>query len=288
MRLKLILLLLPLSLQAGILDPTAYRFRSGAFTPATCTPRDVFFNTVSTTFLGCSVLNTWSTFGFDPSVLSGSYFALAGSNAILAGTGNTCTSSATTGCWVLPGIARPSAATIGTVSVDLAGNLEFVSAAGPTWSRLVTLDGTQTLTNKSLSIGQVTGLGTNVATFLATPNGVNFNAMISGGGVPVVPGSHSTAYTTVLADCGSGLLHPTADNNARTFTIDSNANVACPVGTMISFVNQINTLTIAITSDTLQLAGSATTGSRTLAAGGIATAWKVTATLWFISGSGLT
>jgi hypothetical protein len=58
--------------------------------------------------------------------------------------------------------------------------------------------------------------------------------------------SQSAAYTTVLSDAGKTLLHPTADNNARTFTIDSNANVSYPVGTVISFVNQINTVTISI------------------------------------------
>ena len=32
--------------------------------------------------------------------------------------------------------------------------------------------------------------------------------------------SKSAAYTTVLTDAGKHLLHPTADNDARTFTID--------------------------------------------------------------------
>jgi len=99
--------------------------------------------------------------------------------------------------------------------------------------------------------------------------------------------SQSAAYTTVLADMGGHILHPTADNNARTFTIDSNANVAYPVGTAITFVNQINTVTIAITSDTMTLAGTSSTGSRTLAANGVATAIKVASTAWYISGSGL-
>jgi hypothetical protein len=103
--------------------------------------------------------------------------------------------------------------------------------------------------------------------------------------------SQSTAYTTVAADAGKHILHPTADNNARTFTIDSNANVAYAVGTVITFINQINTLTIAITSDTLTLfagSGTGTTGSRTLAAGGTATAVKVASTSWIITGVGLT
>ncbi|HUX02615.1 MAG TPA: hypothetical protein VMY35_16770 [Phycisphaerae bacterium] len=104
-----------------------------------------------------------------------------------------------------------------------------------------------------------------------------------------MPGnSQSAAYTTVAADAGKTILHPDTDNNARTFTIDSNANVAYPVGTVITFVNMINTVTIAITSDTMYLAGAGTTGSRTLAAYGVATAIKVTSTSWIISGNGLT
>lgn len=100
--------------------------------------------------------------------------------------------------------------------------------------------------------------------------------------------SQSLAYTTVAGDAGKVILHPITDNNARTFTIDSNANVPYPVGTVITFVNMINTLTISITSDTMYLAGAGTTGSRTLAAYGVATAIKVTSTSWIISGNGLT
>ena len=47
-------------------------------------------------------------------------------------------------------------------------------------------------------------------------------------------------------------------------------------------------MTIAITTDTMRLAGAGTTGSRTLAANGIATALKLTSTEWIISGTGLT
>lgn len=102
--------------------------------------------------------------------------------------------------------------------------------------------------------------------------------------------SQSAAYTTVLSDQGKHLLHPSADTTARTFTIDSNANVAYPIGTCITFVNQASagTLTISITSDTMRLAGAGTTGSRTLAANGVATALKITSTEWIISGTGLT
>ncbi len=104
-------------------------------------------------------------------------------------------------------------------------------------------------------------------------------------------GSHSADYTTVLGDAGFHLLHPTADTTARTFTIDSNAHVAYSIGTCITFVNEVSAgaLSIAITSDTMYFAGAAsTTGTRTLAAVGIATALKITSTEWVISGTNLT
>jgi riboflavin synthase alpha subunit len=136
----------------------------------------------------------------------------------------------------------------------------------------------------------VSGLGSNVAAFLGTPSGANFNSMVAAGGIPIAQNSKSAAYTTVLSDGGGHIYHPSADTAARTWTIDSNANVAYPIGTSISFVNDTSagTLTIAITSDTLVLAGAGTTGSRTLAAGGIAVALKISSTRWIINGAGLT
>jgi hypothetical protein len=105
--------------------------------------------------------------------------------------------------------------------------------------------------------------------------------------VPIA--SKSAAYTTVLADSGKVIFHPSTDANARTFTIDSNANVAYALGTVLTFINMTSqAVTVAITSDTLYLAGTGTTGSRTLAQYGMATAIKMTSTTWIISGSGLT
>ena len=107
-------------------------------------------------------------------------------------------------------------------------------------------------------------------------------------GVP--QNSQSDAYTLVIGDAGKHILHPSADTTARTFTIPANSSVAFAVGTVVTFVNQDlgGVITIAITTDTMRLAGAGTTGSRTLAANGIATAIKVTSTEWLISGTGLT
>lgn len=105
--------------------------------------------------------------------------------------------------------------------------------------------------------------------------------------VPIA--SKSAAYTTVLADSGKVIFHPSTDANARTFTIDSNANVAYALGTVLTFINMTSqAVTVAITSDTMYLAGTGTTGSRTLAQYGMASAIKMTSTTWIISGSGLT
>jgi hypothetical protein len=107
---------------------------------------------------------------------------------------------------------------------------------------------------------------------------------------PIFQNSQSAAYTLVLADTGKHIFHPSADTTARTWTIPANASVAFPIGTAVTFVNQnaAGVITIAITSDTMRLAGAGTTGSRTLAANGVATAIKITSTEWIISGTGLT
>lgn len=111
---------------------------------------------------------------------------------------------------------------------------------------------------------------------------------------PVVSGlrirSISAAYTFVLDDQDTIVLHPAADTSARTWTIPANGSVAYPIGTQLQIINQnaAGVLTIAITTDTMRLAGAGTTGSRTLAANGIARATKITSTEWIIEGTGLT
>ena len=101
--------------------------------------------------------------------------------------------------------------------------------------------------------------------------------------------SQSAAYTAVLADSGKVIFHPSTDANARTFTIPANSSVAYPIGTAITFINMTSqVVTIAITTDTMYLSSAGTTGSRSLAQYGSATAIKMTTTTWLISGSGLT
>lgn len=125
---------------------------------------------------------------------------------------------------------------------------------------------------------------------LSVWDGSSWHSITSASSGVIPQNSQSAAYTLVLSDAGKHILHPSADTTARTFTIPANSSVAFSIGTAITFVNQnsAGTLTIAITTDTMRLAGAGTTGSRTLAANGIATALKLTSTEWIISGTGLT
>lgn len=92
-------------------------------------------------------------------------------------------------------------------------------------------------------------------------------------------------YTCVLSDAGKSIVMNGTDLTA---TIPANASVAYPLGSIIVFVNKNSTdLTIAITSDTLVLGGSTSTGSRTLSVNGVASAYKSLSTEWLLTGSGL-
>jgi hypothetical protein len=128
---------------------------------------------------------------------------------------------------------------------------------------------------------------------LGTPASGNLSSCTADGtdsvGFNNIPqNSKSAAYTLVLTDAGKHIFHPVGDNTARTFTIPANSSVAYPIGTAITFINMaVADVTIAITSDTLNLASEGTTGSRTLAQYGVATAIKMVATNWIISGNGL-
>lgn len=93
------------------------------------------------------------------------------------------------------------------------------------------------------------------------------------------------SYQLVLADRGKQVYFSVS---GATLTIPANASVAFPLGTTILVAaSGAGSLSIAITTDTLFLAGLGTTGTRTLAAFGLATLTKVVATGWFISGSGI-
>jgi len=164
-------------------------------------------------------------------------------------------------------LATPSSANLASALTDETGTGVVVFSTSP--SLVTPVLGTPTSGNLS----NCTADGTNLVGYRNVPQN-----------------SQSAAYPLVAADAGKHILHPSADTTARTFTIPANSSVPYPLGTALTFVNQngAGVVTIAITDDTMRLAGAGTTGSRTLAANGIATALKITNTEWIISGTGLT
>ena len=184
------------------------------------------------------------------------------------------------------GGATPALTLSTSITGVLKGNGTAISAA-VAGTDYVTPTGTETLTNKTLTSPVLT------TPQLGTPSqGVLSSCTVDGTnevGYKIIPqNSESVDYTLVLADSGKHIFHPSTDANARTFTIPANSSVAYPIGTAISFVNMsASNVTIAITSDTMY-SSTGTTGSRTLAQYGSATALKMTSTTWLITGSNLT
>lgn len=178
-------------------------------------------------------------------------------------------------------------ATTGTFS----GNISAVDGA---FSGDVTVGDDLTVTGDFIgaAVGGTTGTfsGALSAASAAITGALTVGGNITIAGASIVQNSQSAAYTLVAADANKHIFHPSADTTARIWTIPANSSVAFTIGTAVTFVNQngAGVITISITTDTMRLAGAGTTGSRTLAANGVATALKVTSTEWIISGTGLT
>ena len=188
-----------------------------------------------------------------------------------------------------------STTTINSVTLTVDDkNIELGSTVSPTD---VTADGggitLKGSTDKTFTYVNSTGLWTaNIGVAATSFTGLAAAATTASTAASVgylgVPQSATAATATlVIGDAGKHIYVNTA---SQTITIPANSSVAYPIGTAISFVAgpSASTVTIAINTDTLYLAGTGTTGSRTLAAHGMATAIKVAATVWYINGTGLT
>jgi hypothetical protein len=93
--------------------------------------------------------------------------------------------------------------------------------------------------------------------------------------------SKTAAYTLALGDAGRHISITTGG-----VTIPADGTVAFPIGTtIVVYNNSSSAQNIAITTDTLRLAGTATTGTRSLAQRGLATLVKVAATEWAVTGN---
>ena len=197
-----------------------------------------------------------------------------------------------------------------------------------TWTTDGSFDSTGSLkqTAGSVAVGNITGLGTGVATWLATPSSSNLASAVTdetGSGslvfatspslvTPVlgtptsgtlsnctVDGTNSvgfrtapqtsggaSAYTLVLTDSGKSVIF--TGGSTATLTVPTNASVAFPVGTVLLVINDNSgNLTISGAGVTFQLANGAT-GNRTVATKGLATCVKTATDTWYVSGAGVT
>lgn len=135
----------------------------------------------------------------------------------------------------------------------------------------VTLTGTQTLTNKT-----ITGLA-NVSTvqdFSGTQYQFGFRNM---------PQSGTTSGNLALGDSGKHVYVSSG------VTVPPNSSVPFEIGAVITVVSNATAITITQGSGvTLKWANSVSTGNRSLASNGIATLLKVATDTWYIFGLGLT
>jgi hypothetical protein len=141
-----------------------------------------------------------------------------------------------------------------------------------------------TVTNANLEL-ECNGTGGVVINTVADATTASTAASVGYLGLP--QSTTATSATLAIGDAGKHIYVTTA---SQTITIPANGTVAYPIGTTITFIAgpSATTVSIAITTDTMRLAGGALTGTRTLAANGMATAVKVAATTWYINGVGLT
>jgi hypothetical protein len=168
--------------------------------------------------------------------------------------------------------------------LTVAGN---VSANGATLSptELGYLDGVSSAIQTQLNAKASSGANTDITALdqdvTITATGTIAADTIGYRGLP--QNSQTASYTLALSDAGKQVSNTTGG-----WVIPANGSVAFPVGTTIVLYNNSGSnQTISITTDTLRQAGTANTGSRTLAQYGLATCVKVSSTVWVISGAGL-
>lgn len=229
-------------------------------------------------------------------------------NSIVLNASGSTLSGAAAGFYVDPirsttGSARPVVYDTTTKELFYTSTLEFINStistsdsSSITVDVLTTFNSDVVVENELTVTGRVTigsnlivnGTGVTAASFTGLAVAATTTSTAASVGYMGIPQSDTaTTATLVIGDAGKHIYVNTA---SQTITIPANASVAYPVGTAITFIAgpSATTVSIAIASDTMYLTGTGTTGTRTLAAYGTATAIKVAATTWFINGSGLT
>jgi hypothetical protein len=142
-----------------------------------------------------------------------------------------------------------------------------------TGSTLTIADGkTATVSNS------ITFAGTDSTTMTFPPASASIGYL----NIPI--NSQAGSYTAVASDSGKAIVCAAA----TTITIPSGATFTPAAGTLITIINSGGASATIACATTMTQAGTANTGSRTLAANGLATAICFDGVNWIISGSGIT
>ena len=167
-----------------------------------------------------------------------------------------------------------------------AAAVQFTNSAGSAQNGLVTCTDAGVMVLQSDGASSVLAFRTNgnERFRILSTGGITSGDLADAVGYKGVPQNSQTAsYTLALSDMGKHISITTGG-----VVIPANGSVAFPIGSAVSIYNDSGSnQTISITTDTLRLAGTASTGSRTLAQYGVATVLKVASTVWVISGAGV-
>jgi hypothetical protein len=207
---------------------------------------------------------------------------------------------ATVGTGVTPISIGHTNATIGltgntTVTGTLTSTAAFQATTGTFTGATLAINGaTPAITSTNASAASiftstVTGVtlgSSSIKSTLFPADGTTSTATTGAGYMGMPQTSTAISRSFAAADAGK---HIYVTSSGTTQTIPANGTVAFPIGTSIVLVNGSGvSTTIAITTDTLRLANSSSTGSRVLASNGMCTLLKINSTEWIASGNGLT
>jgi hypothetical protein len=214
---------------------------------------------------------------------------------VLKGNG-TAISAATAGTdYVAPSgaLGTPSSGTLTNCTFPTLNQSTTGSAATLTTARTLTIGATGQTFNGSANVtwtlaqigAAASGANTDITALdqdiTVTATGTIAANTIGYRGIP--QNAQTAAYTLALSDAGGHVSITTGG-----VIVPANSSIAFPIGTAVSvYNNSVSSQNISITTDTMYLAGTATTGTRALAQRGVATILKVGATTWVISGAGL-
>ena len=228
---------------------------------------------------------------------AGTLPVLAGGTGVTTSTGTGSVVLSTSPTLVTPVLGTPTSGTLTNCTFPTLNQNTTGTAAGLSVTLAVASGGTGVTTSTGTGSVVLSTSPTLVTPVLGTPTSGNLSSCTVDGtdavGFRNIPQNAQTgSYSLVLADSGKHIYHALAAA-AATYTIPAATSVAYPIGTAITFVNMATAaITIDITTDTMYLSSAGTTGSRTLAQFGTATALKISglssAGIWIISGSGLT